>query len=61
MGRSVYLVADAVSSRSVFNRNIALRRMERAGVHLSNVEMLLFELMQDASHPRFRDVTALLK
>jgi len=38
-----------------------LRRMARAGVLLSNVEMLLFELMQNASHPRFRDVTALLK
>jgi len=35
--------------------------MEAAGVHLSNVEMVLFELMQDAGHPRFRDVTRLLK
>jgi len=61
MGRSVHLVADAVSSRSAFNRDIAFRRMARAGVLLSNVEMLLFELMQNASHPRFRDVTALLK
>lgn len=61
MGRSVHLAADAVSSRSVFNRDIAFRRMERAGVHLSTVETLLFELMQDAVHPRFRDVTALLK
>lgn len=57
----VHLVCDAVSSRSVFNRDIALRRMEAAGVHLSNVEMALFELMVDASHPRFRDVTKLLK
>ena len=58
---SVHLIADAVSSRSVFNRDIALRRMERAGVHLSNVEMVLFELMVDATHPKFRDVTKLLK
>ena len=57
----VHLIADAVSSRSAFNRDIALRRMEAAGVHLSNVEMVLFELMQDAGHPRFRDVTRLLK
>jgi len=35
--------------------------MERAGVHLSNVEMVLFELMVDATHPKFRDVTRLLK
>lgn len=57
----VHLVADAVSSRSALNRDIAFRRMEAAGVHLSCVEMVLFELMQDAGHPRFRDVTRLLK
>lgn len=58
---SVHLVADATSSRSVFNRDIGFRRMESAGVHLSNVEMVLFELMVDATHPKFRDVTKLLK
>lgn len=57
----VHVIADAISSRSAFNRDIALRRMETAGVHLSNVEMALFELMVDATHPRFRDVTRLLK
>src|SRR6056297_166222 len=58
---SVHLIADATSSRSKFNRDIGFRRMERAGVHLSNVEMVLFELMVDAKHPKFRDVTRLLK
>lgn len=58
---SVHLIADATSSRSEFNRDIGFRRMERAGVHLSCVEMVLFELMVDATHPKFRDVTKLLK
>jgi len=58
---SVHLIADATSSRSEFNRDIGFRRMERAGVHLSNVEMVLFELMVDATHPKFREVTKLLK
>jgi len=58
---SVHLIADATSSRSAFNRDIAFRRMERAGVHLSNVEMVLFELMMNAEHPKFREVTRLLK
>ncbi|MDX1625296.1 MAG: hydrolase [Wenzhouxiangellaceae bacterium] len=60
-GREVHVICDAVSSRSVFNRDIAFRRMEQAGARLSNVEMVLFELMRDASHPAFRDVTKLLK
>ncbi len=57
----VHLVADAVSSRSVRNRDIGIQRMTAAGVHISCVEMVLFELMADATHPRFREVTGLLK
>ena len=60
-GYQVHLITDAVSSRSALNRDIGLQRMAAAGVHLSNVEMVLFELMVDATHPRFRDVTRLLK
>ncbi|MGY6630963.1 MAG: hydrolase [Wenzhouxiangella sp.] len=58
---SVHLICDAVSSRSPANREIGIQRMAAAGVHLSNVEMALFELMMDARHPRFREVTRLLK
>jgi nicotinamidase-related amidase len=60
-GYCVHVVADATSSRSAANRDVGLRRMERAGVHPSNVEMVLFELMVDAGHPKFREVTHLLK
>lgn len=60
-GYSVHVIADAVSSRNAFNRDIGLQRMARAGAHPSNVEMVLFELMVDATHPKFRDVTRLLK
>lgn len=60
-GRLAQLAADAVASRRVFNRDIALRRMQRAEAELSTIEMLLLERMQDAGHPRFREVTALLK
>ncbi|MDT8410399.1 MAG: isochorismatase family protein [Wenzhouxiangellaceae bacterium] len=58
---SVHLIADATSSRSVFNRDIAFGRMQRAGVHLSNLEMVLFELMQNATHEHFREISRLLK
>jgi nicotinamidase-related amidase len=57
----VHLICDAVSSRSAFNRDIAFQRMAAAGVQLSNVEMALFELLGDARHPHFRDITRLLK
>lgn len=57
----VHLACDAVSARSAFNRDIAFRRMAAAGVVLSNVEMLVFELMQTAEHPRLREISRLLK
>jgi nicotinamidase-related amidase len=57
----VHLICDAVSSRSAFNREIGFQRMAAAGVHLSNVEMALFELMVNASHPNFREITRLLR
>lgn len=57
----VHLIADAVSSRSAINRDIAFRRMDASGVNLSCVEMALFEMMVDAKHPKFREVTRLLK
>ena len=57
----VHLIADATSSRSVFNRDIAYRRMQSTGIYLSNVEMALFELMNNAHHPQFRAISNLLK
>lgn len=60
-GHEVHAIADAISSRSPFNREIAFQRMAAAGVHLSNVEMVLFELMESAAHPRFRNISRLLR
>jgi len=57
----VHLICDAVSSRSAKNRDIGIQRMASIGVHLSCTEMALFELMQDAQHPKFREVARLLK
>ena len=60
-GREVHVIADAVSSRSADNKATGLMRLRDAGALISNVEMALFELMRDATHPRFREVTRLLK
>jgi isochorismate hydrolase len=60
-GYSVHLICDAISSRSPANREIAIQRIAAVGGLLSNVEMALFELMKDAKHPKFRDVSKLLR
>jgi nicotinamidase-related amidase len=60
-GYQVTIVADAVSSRTPENKAIALQRMTQAGVRLSCVEMLLFELQGVAEGDTFKKLAALIK
>ena len=60
-GYEVHVVADAVSSRTPDNRDIGLRKMERAGAELTGTETALFELLGMAEGPRFKEILALVK
>ena len=57
----VWVVTDACSSRSERNRDAAFDRLAGAGVELVTTEMVAFEWLRSAEHPRFRDVQALIK
>jgi nicotinamidase-related amidase len=60
-GLDVTIVADAVSSRTAQNREIALTRLAAEGAGISSTEMVLFELLRTARHPQFRPVAQLVK
>jgi nicotinamidase-related amidase len=60
-GLQVTLVADAVSSRTERNRELALRRLEREGVRISSTEMALFELTVRAGSDEFRAISRLVR
>ncbi len=60
-GRRVYVVADAVGSRKAQSKRVALRRMAQAGATIVTTEMVLFEWVGDARHPRFKEISALVK
>jgi nicotinamidase-related amidase len=60
-GYEVNVVADVVSSRVARNRDIALSRMQSEGAKLTVVEMALYELMQTAEIPCFRDILKVVK
>ncbi len=60
-GFEVYLAADAVSSRNPFNKTIALQELNSQGVHLTTVEMALFNLLRSAQHPAFKSISRLIK
>ncbi len=60
-GFDVSVVADAVSSRTVDNKQIALNRLAAEGASITSVEMALFELLRTAEHPKFRQIAKLIK
>lgn len=59
--RRVVVVSDAVGSRASHSREVALRRMERHGAEIVTTEMVVFEWLRTADHPRFREVSRLIR
>jgi nicotinamidase-related amidase len=57
----VILAADATGSRYPADRAAALERARQHGVEVVTSEMVLFEWLRDARHPRFREVQKLLR
>lgn len=53
-GKSVFVVADAVSSRDPRNVELALARMRQAGAQIVSREMVAFEWAHKAGTDRFR-------
>lgn len=60
-GLAVHVAVDGVASRKKSDRDVALARMERAGAVLTTSEAAAFELLEDARHPKFKEVQALYK
>ena len=60
-GFIVQVPVDAVGSRFATDREVALRRLERAGAVLTSAEAVLFEWVEAADHPQFRAISALVK
>lgn len=60
-GYEVYVPADCVDSRSEFDRDIALRRLEKAGCIITTYESVLYELMRDSKIPEFKGIVKIVK
>ncbi|KAM0793603.1 hypothetical protein ACM66B_001036 [Microbotryomycetes sp. NB124-2] len=57
----VHVLADGVSSCNHGEVAIALDRLRQAGAQVTTSESILFQLMVDASHPEFKNVSGLIK
>ena len=60
-GLLVQVPADAVASRRSLDWQFALRRLERAGAVVTTTEAVLFEWVETADHPHFREVSRLVR
>lgn len=60
-GYRVYVMEDAVGSRSNIDKKYAGRRMVEAGCVGTTVEAALFEMVGDAKDPRFKEISNLVK
>ncbi len=58
---NVILVEDCIASRKENDKIIALKRLEKEGVTITSYESILFELMNAANHPIFKQISALVK
>lgn len=59
-GFEVQVVGDAVSSRSLENKQLALARLMARGDHVTSTEMILFELLKSAGHENFAEILKLI-
>ena len=60
-GYEVDVISDAVSSRTLENKNVGLERIAAGGGNISSTEMAIFELLKTAEHPHFREIASLIK
>lgn len=61
LGKHVEYVEDCLSSRTLENKQIAMRKMDLLGAYPTSVEMVLFELLQTAEHPSFKEISSIIK
>jgi nicotinamidase-related amidase len=60
-GFEVFVVADATGSRRPESRERALARMAAAGAEVVTAEMAVFEWLERADAPRFRELSKLVR
>jgi nicotinamidase-related amidase len=60
-GKRVFVVADAISSRTGSNRGLGIDRMREAGAVVVSTETILFELIETSGASEFRELQRLVK
>ena len=59
--KQVFVVEDAIISRSACNKANAIARMRDAGCIITNTESVVFEWLGNAQHPAFKAISLLIR
>lgn len=57
----VWVVADACGSRRASDHHFAIERLRSAGAQVVTAEMVVFEWLRTYQHPRFREISTMIK
>ena len=60
-GNKVVLVVDCVGSRKSIDNEMAIKRLIQAGVIPTTYESFLFEVLANAKHEKFKEISSLIK
>jgi len=60
-GFQVHLATDAITSRLLYNKPIAIEKIKNAGGIISSVETILFEMAYEAGNEEFKQLQQLFK
>jgi len=60
-GFNVSVVSDAIGSRSEYDKQMAIMRMVEEGVRITTVEAVIYDLLRDAKHEKFKEVLEIVK
>jgi len=61
LGLKTFLAADAISSRRSADAQTALKRLRNAGAVITTTEAAILEMTKSSQHPRFREISKLIK
>lgn len=59
--KQVFMVEDAIISRSSINKANAIARLRDAGCVITNTESVVFEWLGNANHEAFRAISKLIR
>jgi nicotinamidase-related amidase len=60
-GKKVVVLNDAITSRSIYDYSTAIGELKEMGARMTSVEVAIYEILRDSTHPSFKEMLSLIK